>query len=380
MGQTSSVPKQSRKRSLRSPFLRRSASQKAPISHTFQLMDDDQKLEQLNINIATEEELMTLPEVNREIARNIVEYRKAIGRFRKIEDLALVRGIGAEKFEIMKGEVCVKNNSCNSSRSQSYDSLSVENRLTPRPNNKRLIDINNASVFELQCVPGMTQEMAANILHYRIKKGGFKKIEDLLKVKGFDNVRFSNIRHHLTLETVSRSTSDILSNGGCNGTIPVNRHRKTSSAPIKFNISNGLLQSSLNDIFELLSAYSPRPLLTEEFSYRRNNRDAVRIATWNLHEFTSDKAQNLGVKEVVCRTILENGWSIVCFQEIEDQNALQILCDELNYPKLRRISECKQNSRQWHFCMLESHQAILYDVHSGGKFLVSLTQTRSASI
>ncbi|KRT82804.1 hypothetical protein AMK59_3127, partial [Oryctes borbonicus] len=194
MGQTSSVPKQSRKRSLRSPFLRRSASQKAPISHTFVLMDDDQRLEQLNINLATEEELMTLPEVNREIAKNIVEYRKAIGRFRKIEDLALVRGIGAEKFEFIKGEVCVKNNSCNSSRSQSFDSLSVDNRLTPRPN-KRLVDVNNSSVFELQCVPGMTQEMAANILHYRIKKGGFKKIEDLLKVKGFDHVRFSNMRH-----------------------------------------------------------------------------------------------------------------------------------------------------------------------------------------
>lgn len=139
-------------------------------------MDDDQKVEQLNINLASEEELMTLPEVDREVARNIVEYRKAIGRFRKIEDLALVRGIGAEKFEFIKGEVCVKNSSCNSSRSQSFDSLSVENRLTPKPNNRRLIDINNASVFELQSVHGITQEMAANILHYRTKKGGFKKV------------------------------------------------------------------------------------------------------------------------------------------------------------------------------------------------------------
>lgn len=115
------------------------------------------------------------------------------------------------------------------------------------------------------------------------------------------------MRHQLTIDTVSRSSSDILSNGTCNGVFPMNRHRKSSSAPIKFNISNGLLQSSLNDIFELLSAYSPRPVFTEEFSYRRNNQDAIRIATWNLHDFTSDKAQNLGVKEVICRTILENG-------------------------------------------------------------------------
>jgi len=32
----------------------------------------------------------------------------------------------------------------------------------------------------------------------------------------------------------------------------------------------------------------------------------VRVATWNLLSFSSDKAENYGVTEVVCRTILEN--------------------------------------------------------------------------
>ena len=39
--------------------------------------------ERLNINTATEEELMTLPGVNRPVARSIVEYRDCIGASRR---------------------------------------------------------------------------------------------------------------------------------------------------------------------------------------------------------------------------------------------------------------------------------------------------------
>jgi DNA uptake protein ComE-like DNA-binding protein len=38
----------------------------------------------LNVNVATEEELMTLPGINRHTAHNIVEYRKQIGAFKKV--------------------------------------------------------------------------------------------------------------------------------------------------------------------------------------------------------------------------------------------------------------------------------------------------------
>lgn len=38
----------------------------------------------LNINTATEEELMTLPGINRQTSQNIVEYRRQIDGFRKV--------------------------------------------------------------------------------------------------------------------------------------------------------------------------------------------------------------------------------------------------------------------------------------------------------
>ena len=48
------------------------------------------QVDQLNVNTASEEELMTLPGITRNIAQNIVEYRQAIGRFKKCEVHTLI--------------------------------------------------------------------------------------------------------------------------------------------------------------------------------------------------------------------------------------------------------------------------------------------------
>lgn len=80
--------------------------------------------------------------------------------------------------------------------------------------------------------------------------------------------------------------------------------RKATSTLLKNTSNNGFIPG--NDIFELLSAYSQRPILEEDFHGLRNGKRALRIATWNLQAFTQEKAENPGVKEVICRTILEN--------------------------------------------------------------------------
>lgn len=64
-----------------------------------------------------------------------------------------------------------------------------------------------------------------------------------------------------------------------------------------------------------------------------------------------EKSSNLGVKEVICRTILENRLTIVCIQEIIDPLALHDLCDELNRPRLRRVAEWKPNTRNWKYAI-----------------------------
>lgn len=94
MGQSpSSVrSKSGRQRSLVRGFVRRSKLNKSSLSHTFSLPPSDEYPELMNINTATEEQLMTLPGVNRQLARAIVLHRQMIGRFKRVDDLALVSG------------------------------------------------------------------------------------------------------------------------------------------------------------------------------------------------------------------------------------------------------------------------------------------------
>lgn len=56
----------------------------------------------VNINKATVEELTKLPGVGESLARRIVEYRNENGKFKTIDDLKNVSGIGDKKFESLK--------------------------------------------------------------------------------------------------------------------------------------------------------------------------------------------------------------------------------------------------------------------------------------
>ena len=56
----------------------------------------------VNINKATQTELETLPGIGPSTALKIIEYRENEGKFKKIEDIKEVSGIGEAKFEKIK--------------------------------------------------------------------------------------------------------------------------------------------------------------------------------------------------------------------------------------------------------------------------------------
>ena len=62
----------------------------------------------ININVATEIELEELPGIGASIASRIVEYRNNKGKFKNIEDIKNVTGIGDNKFEKIKDLMKVK--------------------------------------------------------------------------------------------------------------------------------------------------------------------------------------------------------------------------------------------------------------------------------
>lgn len=56
----------------------------------------------INLNTATEKELLQLPEMTRATAQAIVTYRDSFVRFRYVEELLSVRGVSQERFELWR--------------------------------------------------------------------------------------------------------------------------------------------------------------------------------------------------------------------------------------------------------------------------------------
>ena len=69
---------------------------------------EEKKNEKIDINTATQTELETLPGIGPSTSLKIVNYREENGKFKTIEDIKEVSGIGDAKYENIKDLICVK--------------------------------------------------------------------------------------------------------------------------------------------------------------------------------------------------------------------------------------------------------------------------------
>ena len=61
------------------------------------------------------------------------------------------------------------------------------------------ININRATAKELETLPGIGPTRAQAIIQYRNTNGAFRKIEDLMEVKGIGPAIFENIKDEISL-------------------------------------------------------------------------------------------------------------------------------------------------------------------------------------
>jgi competence protein ComEA len=59
---------------------------------------------------------------------------------------------------------------------------------------KPTVNLNAAPVEQLDTLPGVGRKMAERIIEYRQKNGGFKKIEELMNVKGIGEKNFLRLK------------------------------------------------------------------------------------------------------------------------------------------------------------------------------------------
>ena len=62
-----------------------------------------------------------------------------------------------------------------------------------------MVNINTASVAELDALPGVGSKTAALIIEYRQKNGPFKKIEELMNVRGLGEKNFLKLRAQINV-------------------------------------------------------------------------------------------------------------------------------------------------------------------------------------
>ena len=69
-----------------------------------------------------------------------------------------------------------------------------------------VVNLNTASAEELQLLPGVGEVRAVAIVARRNEQGGFKKVDDLLEVKGIGQAMLERMRPYVTLtgETTAR--------------------------------------------------------------------------------------------------------------------------------------------------------------------------------
>lgn len=61
------------------------------------------------------------------------------------------------------------------------------------------VNLNSASVAQLQTLPGIGASAAQRIVDYRQKNGSFKKIEELMNVKGIGEKSFLKLKPLITV-------------------------------------------------------------------------------------------------------------------------------------------------------------------------------------
>ncbi|MGZ3710743.1 MAG: ComEA family DNA-binding protein [Bdellovibrionota bacterium] len=146
----------------------------------------------VDLNNASKSELEALPGVGAAVAENIIAARP----FRSVDDLKNVKGIGAARFAKMAPLVSVAaaEAPAQPAVSRAAPQARVSSAEPAQMSKSGRININSATLEEIESLPGIGPKKAAAIIQAR----PFNSPEDVMKVKGIKARTFAKIKDSIT--------------------------------------------------------------------------------------------------------------------------------------------------------------------------------------
>ena len=143
--------------------------------------------ETIDLNTASADEIARLPRIGMSLAKRIVQDRTTRGAFRGLEELDRVPGVGPALLNRLSEWVAFGESG----------RVSVAPEIAANPGipgayaapggapAEGLVDLNSASIADLEALPGIGKAKARAILAYRRSHGSFAVVSDLGRVPGF---------------------------------------------------------------------------------------------------------------------------------------------------------------------------------------------------
>lgn len=143
--------------------------------------------ETIDLNTASADEIARLPRIGMSLAKRIVQDRTTRGAFRDLAELDRVSGVGPALLDRLSEWVAFGGNPVASATPAIAANPGISGAYaTPGgAPAEGLVDLNSASVADLEALPGIGKARARAILAYRRSHGSFAVLSDLGRVPGF---------------------------------------------------------------------------------------------------------------------------------------------------------------------------------------------------